>query len=126
VKIFEIAVSDNNPEANLLTALELLRNRYKDKNVLPKVSTDSLIQLVLNTNRTFDYEALKAAVENNPAVKTLIKSYNRKYVILNPLGDLADTGSTTSVTPQGDTESGNLDTVGDMARRAAKERGAAF
>ena len=63
----------NTPESNLTTALELIRNRYKDKQQPPKISTQSLINLVLNTDKTFDYDALVAANENNPALKNLIK-----------------------------------------------------
>ena len=63
----------NTPESNLTTALELIRNRYKDKQQPPKISTQSLINLVLNTDKTFDYDALVAANETNPALKNLIK-----------------------------------------------------
>ena len=70
----------NTPESNLLTALELIQHRYKDKEKVPNVSTQSLINLVRNTDRTFDYEALAQANETNPAVKNLIKSFNKDFV----------------------------------------------
>lgn len=115
----------NTPESNLTTALELLRNRYSDDSQTPiKINTQSLINLVLNTDKTFDYDALVSANENNPAVKTLIKSFNKDYVILNPKGaDAADEVTTTN-TPDGDPSQGHVDTVDDMAKRAAKKRGA--
>lgn len=116
----------NTPESNLTTALELIRNRYKDKQQPPKISTQSLINLVLNTDKTFDYDALVSANENNPALKNLIKSYNKDYVELIPAGEEADTDATTTNTPAGDTTTAPVDTVSNMAKRAAKSRGAAL
>ena len=80
MRVDEFANNSSNPEDNLVTALELIRNRYKDDETLPKISTQSIIKLVLNTDRTFDYDALVSANENNPAVKTLIKSFNKDKV----------------------------------------------
>lgn len=115
----------NTPESNLLTALELIQHRYKDKEKLPKVSTQSLINLVRNTDRTFDYDALAQANETNPAVKNLVKSFNKDTVELNPVQPAADDAETT--TNVGDeTTDAPVDTVANMAKRAAKNRGAAF
>lgn len=116
----------NTPESNLVTALELIRNRYKDSNKLPKISTQSLINLVLNTDRTFDYDALVTANNNNPAVKNLIKSFNKDSVELRSADDLAGDQDTTTNTPNGDATQNPVDTVDDMAKRAAKARGAAI
>ena len=116
----------NTPESNLTTALELIRHRYKDKKQPPKISTQSLINLVLNTDKTFDYDALVAANENNPALKNLIKSYNKDYIELLPAGEDADTDATTTNTPDGQATQAPVDTVSNMAKRAAKSRGAAF
>jgi len=115
----------NTPESNLTTALELIRHRYKDKQQSPKISTQSLINLVLNTDKTFDYDALVAANENNPALKNLIKSYNKDYIELQPAGIDADTDATTTNTPSGDATTAPVDTVSNMAKSAAKKRGAA-
>jgi hypothetical protein len=112
----------NTPESNLLTALELIQHRYKNKDKTPNVSTQSLINLVLNTDRTFDYDALADAVENNPAVKNLIKSFNKDFVELNPLGVEGD--ETTTVTPDGQSTQAPVDTVSNMAKRAGKNRNA--
>jgi hypothetical protein len=114
----------NTPESNLVTALELIRNRYKDVPTVPKISTQSLINMVLNTDRTFDYDALVSANENNPAVQNLIKSYNKDYVELKNADDAAEDEATTSNTPDGDPTQNPVDTVDDMAKRAAKTRGA--
>jgi hypothetical protein len=126
VKINEFIHSPKNtPESNLTTALELIRHRYKDKQQPPKISTQSLINLVLNTDKTFDYDALVAANENNPALKNLIKSYNKDYIELQPAGIDADTDATTTNTPSGDATTAPVDTVSNMAKSAAKKRGAA-
>ena len=80
---------------------------------------------MLNTDKTFDYDALVSANENNPALKNLIKSYNKDYVELIPAGEDADTDATTTNTPTGDATTEPVDTVSDMAKKAAKRRGAA-
>ena len=115
----------NTPESNLTTALELIRHRYKDKKQPPKISTQSLINLVLNTDKTFDYDALVNANETNPALKNLIKSYNKDYIELQPAGELNDTDATTTNTPAGDATTAPVDTVSNMAKQAARKRGAA-
>ena len=112
----------NTPESNLLTALELIQHRYKDQDKVPNVSTQSLINMVLNTDRTFNYDALTSAVENNPAVKNLIKSFNKDVVELNPIG--AEGDETTTVAPDGDATQNPVDDVSSMAKRAGKKRDA--
>ena len=82
--------------------------------------------MVLNTDKTFDYDALVAANENNPALKNLIKSYNKDYIELLPAGELDDTDATTTNTPDGEATQAPVDTVSNMAKRAAKSRGAAI
>lgn len=110
----------NTPESNLVTALELLRNRYKDSNSSPKISTQALINLVLNTDKTFDYDALVSANENNPAIKNLIKSFNKEYVILKTDDEASD--ETTTNPEEGDPTQVPVDTVADMAKRAGNKR----
>ena len=78
--------------------------------------------MVLNTDKTFDYDALVAANENNPAVKNLIKSYNKDYVELRPAGEMADDEATTTNPEKGDPTKAPVDTVSDMAKRAGKKR----
>ena len=120
MRLHEFATpSKNNPESSLTTALELIRNRYKDQDKLPKIKTQSLINLVLNTDKTFDYDALVDANENNPAVQNLIKSFNKDYVEINPAGE-ADEAPISNV--DGKPASGPVDTVDNMAKRAAKKR----
>lgn len=110
----------NSPESNLVTALELIRNRYKDKNNPPVISTQSLINLVLNTDKTFDYDALLNANKNNPAVKNLIKKLDHNTVELRSADDTAD-DSEFNVK---DAEDAPVDTVTNMAKSAARKRNA--
>jgi hypothetical protein len=127
VKITELVNSlVNTPEANLTTALELIRNRYNDQNKLPKISTQSLINMVLNTDKTFDYDALVSANSSNPAVKNLIKSFNKDYVELRPAGETADDEATTTNPEESDPTEEPVDTVSDMAKRAGKKRDASI
>ena len=81
--------------------------------------------MVINTDKTFDYDALVAAHEKNPAIKNLIKSYNKDYVELSPADELADQEGTTT-TVGDETTQAPVDTVANMAKRAAKSRGAPF
>lgn len=112
----------SNPQHNLVTALELIRQRYKDENALPSISTDSIINLVKNTDSTFDYDALVAANNSNDAVKNLIKSFDRTKVKLRPFGDEPGTPEqdTTTNLPDPDATTNQVD---KMAKRAAKQRG---
>jgi hypothetical protein len=134
MRLYEFSTNNTTPDSNLLTALELLRNRYKDVNSNPKIKTQSLINLVLNTDRSFNYDALVSANENNPAVKNLIKSFTRDYVILQPFGDeleddTPEVNNTSQDVPnnsldQMSMQQPNVNTVSDMATRAAFNRGA--
>lgn len=123
MRITELVHSPKNtPESNLITALELIRNRYKDQGQLPKINTQSLINMVLNTDKTFNYDALVQANKNNPAVQNLIKKFDQNSVTLRSDDDQADDVTTNvEVDP-----SAPVDTVDSMAKRAAKTRGAAI
>ncbi len=119
MRLDEFTNSTNTPESNLTTALELIRHRYKDKKTPPKISTQSLINMVLNTDKNFNYDALVSANENNPALKNLIKSFNKDYVELRSADDTDDTDATTTNT---DANKAPVDTVSKMAKRAGKKR----
>ena len=120
MKINEFVHSPKNtPESNLTTALELIRHRYKDKKQPPKISTQSLINLVLNTDKTFDYDALLSASKNNPAVKNLIKQVDHNTVELRSAEDVEDEGTFNVKDAEAP-----VDTVSSMAKRAAKKRNA--
>lgn len=112
----------NTPESNLVTALELIRQRYKDKEQMPKISTQSLINMVLNTDKTFNYDALVAANDSNPAIKNLIKSYNKDTVELRSADAPTDDSTTTNTPDNDDPTQAPVDDVSSMAKRAAKKR----
>ena len=58
--------------------------------------------MVLNTDKNFDYAALVQANNTDPAVKNLIKSFNKDTVELNlELGDDNDDTATTTNTQNG-------------------------
>ena len=123
MRLREFDNSESDPSvASLVTALELIRNRYQHENKPPKISTQSLINLVINTDKNFNYDALVSANEHNDTVRNLIKSFNRKYVELTT--DSESDAPTTNVSDQATT--GPVDTVASMAKRAAKERGASI
>jgi hypothetical protein len=126
MRLREFAGENNSaPESNLVTALELLRHRSQDKSTPATISTKSLINLVLNTDKTFSYDALVDANENNPAVKNLIKSFNKDQVILAPLtGEDDDSTTTNTDGATQNTFQAPVDDVSSMANRAAKSRGA--
>ena len=105
------------PESNLVTALELIRQRYKDQEQPPRISTQSLINMVLNTDKNFSYDALVSANDNNPAVKNLIKQYNQDFIELRSADEVSDEEGYN--TPDADAP---VDTVPNMAKRAAKKR----
>lgn len=100
--------------SNLVTALQLLKNRYSGQNAPAKINTQSLINLVRNTDQAFSYDALVQAQENDPAVKNLIKSFNKDEVIF-----ASDSEEGTEV---GTEKKGNDNTVPNMAKKAAKAR----
>ena len=123
MRLREFDNSESDPSvASLVTALELIRNRYQHENKPPKISTQSLINLVINTDKNFNYDALVSANERSDTVRNLIKSFNRKYVELK--SDAESDAPTTNVSDQATT--GPVDTVASMAKRAAKERGASI
>lgn len=114
-------------ENNLATALTLLRQRFQDLRINPPVSTNALINLVVNTGLNFDYAALCRAVVNNPAVKNQIKTFNKKQVHLVPADEQSnDSDSPKTASSNADAVAGIGNDVSDMAKRAAKQRGAAL
>lgn len=100
--------------ANLVTALHLLKNRYSGQNAPGKISTNSLINLVRNTDQIFNYDLLVDAHKNDPAVKNLIKSFNKDELIF---ASDSEEGA-----ESGTGKKGNDKTVPQMAKKAAKAR----
>lgn len=128
MRINEVTEPANPSDGNLVTALQLLKSKYSDGGNSPKISTQSLINLVLNTDKNFNYDSLVQSAESNPAVKNLIKSYNKNFVILRLNSDADETNGTTTLSPTGQVGQpfqAPVDDVSSMAKRAAKQRGAA-
>jgi hypothetical protein len=108
--------------ANLVPVLMFLKKRSDDKGLSPKLSTQSLIQLVQNAGDvTFDYQALVAANENDDAVKELISSFNEEEIILH-----SDDPDAEDQQVANDGEGGKgkdpQAVVGSMAKKAASKR----
>lgn len=120
--------ADARGDANLITALEFLRNRAHDKHYVPRVRVDSLINMVREIPGTeqFDLGALENAKKTNDSVKELIKDIKddektgAKYVYLAPFEDDTDESVPPSESP---TASAPEKTVGSMAKAALKARG---
>ena len=80
---------------------------------------------MLNTDKTFDYDALVQANTNNPALKNLIKSYNKDYIELRPAGEDNDSSATVENPKDQDADpNAPVDTVSNMAKQAARKRNA--
>lgn len=84
-----IREGDPQGDASILTStLELMAQEANDKGMPPVIKVSDLIQIVKQPGTTFDYNALVNAYKTVPAVKNLIKSFNRDEVILkDPEGD---------------------------------------
>lgn len=110
--------------SNLVPVLIFLKNRSEDKELEPKLRTDSLIQMVKNAgNSTFNYEALVAAHESDDAVKELIKSFNQDEIILKSSLDQSDETYGDDSTEDGGDAEDPTETVASMAKRASSNRG---
>lgn len=130
--------ADSRGDANLITALEFLRNQAGNKHLVPKVLAKSLIDMVQRSGHPeFNFAALDDAYKTNDAVKNLIKKIEDdqngdKYVYLSSMdpsedpamggadpmgGDVnADMGGGTGVVPATDK------TVSSMAKSALSKR----
>jgi hypothetical protein len=135
MKIREIIREDESPDeqlgkqfinTNLVPVLMFLRSRADDKELSPKMSTNSLIQLVRNAgDHTFDYDALVTSNEENPAVKELIKSFNEQEIVLKSSFDSAsDSDTVNNGEEDADVAQNPEATVDQMAKSAASDRGA--
>ena len=119
MRIAEILAEDAPTElnANLMTVLQFLRSRNLEKNVSLKLSTNSLINMVKNTGETsFGYDDLVNA-SSHPAVKNLIKNFNKDEIII--ASDLDGTPDISNPNADMSPE----DTVDSMAKRALNKRG---
>ncbi len=118
--------ADARGDANLITALEFLRNRSHDKHLVPKVRVDSLIGMVKGTgHEEFNLDSLLGAFKTNESVKNLIKDikddeHGVKYVYLKTFSDDAIDDAPTLAS--GSRAMNPEKTVDAMASRALKNR----
>lgn len=101
----------------LLTTLELLRNHADDKGSAPVLSTENLIKLMKNSGVMFDYDSLVSAYKTEPAVKELIKSFNKDTITLH-----TDSADEFSIDSDGANMDLGTDTVARMAHKALAKR----
>jgi hypothetical protein len=106
--------------ANLVPVLMFLKKRSEDKGLSPKLSTQSLVQMVQNAgDTTFTYEDLVSAHESNESVKNLIKDFNEDQIVLTSAhDDVADATADDAQHSQPDPQQ----VVGSMAKKATDNR----
>lgn len=118
--------ADSRGDANLITALEFLRNRSHDRHLVPKVRVDSLINMVKGTGHNeFNLDNLLGAFKTNESVKSLIKDikddeHGVKYVYLKQFSD--DTSNDSPTLASGSRAANPEKTVDAMAQRALTKR----
>jgi hypothetical protein len=116
--------AEDRGDAELVTVLEFLRRRSKDKHLIPKVRVDSLIGMVKNTGTdSFNLDSLVSAFKTNETVKGFIKDikddeHGVKYVFLKTFNDenLDDEPAVAYGTKKDNPDK----VVSQMAKRASK------
>lgn len=94
--------------SRLLTVLNHIRSKYKEKGQPPKIKMQSLINMVRNAgDQSFNYDSLVSAHDKDPAVKNLINNFNQDSVDLS-----------TDIASDGDSGQDSEKTVDTMAKRA--------
>lgn len=123
MRLVEFITEETEDVPALISVLQVIRNRSRDTNTTPSISTQSLINLVKNTVPAFSYDALVDAHESSDAVKELIKSFNVDRVDLRGFSDEQDmeNGEKDSREP-GQNGISPTDTVSRMASRALNKR----
>jgi hypothetical protein len=101
----------------LITTLELLRNHADDNETAPVLSTENLFKLMKNSGAMFDYDSLVHAYKTEPAVKELIKSFNKDTITLR-----TDSADEFSMDSDGANMDLGTDTVARMAHKALAKR----
>ncbi len=112
-----------NASVSLIPVLMFLRHRAINKKLVPKIKTETLIQLVQNAGAiTFNYEMLEDMAANNQAVMNLIKSSDRKYTVLQTGQEnvLDASEETAPKDDEADKKEKSQEIVSKMAKKAAK------
>lgn len=109
-EIVRVLREDAPAAASLLTVLTHLKKMTKEKDSQGVYDTDSVIQMVRNTGApSFEYENLVTAYEQNDPVKELVKSLNKKKLILKLDSDIEVAGGGVEGSPE---------TVNQLAQQA--------
>ena len=89
MKIRDILKEDSTElGTNLVPVLVYLQKRSENKNISPKLKTQSLIQMVRNAGDLgFNYDLLVQMHENDPAVQELISDFNEDEVTVSSSAD---------------------------------------
>jgi hypothetical protein len=98
-----------------LIAMNLLGQAKDDEPI--EMQTDAFIEMVRNTDSSFDYDTLKALVDTNPKVKNLITDFSQDKITFGQAED-----DTTDFDPADLKGSETTDQVDAMAKRALKKR----
>lgn len=123
MRLVEFITEETEDVPALISVLQVIRNRSRDTNTKPSISTGSLINLVKNIVPAFSYDALVDAHENSDAVKELIKSFNIDRVDLRGFSDEQSIGNDEKDTREpGQQGISPTDTVSRMANRALNKR----
>lgn len=121
MRLKEFTLQENGDQfANLVSVLMFLKNSAQERNLTPKIGTESLINLVKNSGQpAFEFDDLIAASKQDPATKELIKSVNRDEVVIR-----SDNAAEVSTEPEG--TGGSVknpeQTVKNMAKKALDRR----
>ena len=108
-------------DANIITALDLIRNRIREENLNTEIPINIVLKFIQNTGIPgFTYHDLITANENSDAIKNLVKNITADHVTFTTDSDTA--GSVTN-TPDYDGSVDNPEqTVSNMAKSAMKRR----
>lgn len=121
MRLKEILTNENGDQyANLVSVLMFLKNSAQERNLTPKIGTESLINLVKNSGQpAFEFDDLIAASKQDPAAKELIKTVNRDEVVIR--SENADE-VTTEPEGTGGSVKNPEQTVKSMAQKALNRR----
>ena len=123
MRLREFSSQENGSQyANLVSVLMFLKTSAQERGLSPKISTQSLINLVKNSGQpVFEFDDLLAAIEADPAVKELVKNANRDEVVIR-----AEHDQDVSTDTDSDSESSSIknpeQTVKAMAKKALNRR----
>jgi len=111
---FNESISDIADTVSLI-AMNLLGQAKNNEPI--EMQTDAFIEMVRNTDSSFDYDTMKALVDSNPKVKNLITNFSQDKITFGQAED-----DTTDFNPADLKGAETTDAVSSMAKRALKKR----